>query len=92
MYCNQASVHHGYKFLDGKTGMEPEESELVASVELGHVQVLEDQEVDTSSSSPNYEKHLLAIIVLQVPQVIQPALFRISTHPICCSAHSTTSF
>jgi hypothetical protein len=47
-------VHHGYKFLDGKTGVEPEESEMVASVELGHVQVLEGQEVDTSSSSPNY--------------------------------------
>ncbi|CAK9878300.1 unnamed protein product [Sphagnum jensenii] len=76
-YCNQASVYHGYKFLDGKTGVEPEESGFrVASVELGHVQVLEGQEVDTSSSSPNYVEHLLAIIVLQVPQVIQYALLK----------------
>jgi hypothetical protein len=44
-------VHHGYKFLDGKTGVEPEESEMVASVELGHVQVLEGQEVDKQQQS-----------------------------------------
>jgi hypothetical protein len=79
-------VHDGYKSLDGKTGVEPEESELVASVELGHVQVLEGQEVDTSSSSPNYVEHLLAIIVLQVPQVIQHALLQNqhTPHPLQC--------
>jgi hypothetical protein len=81
-------VHDGHKFLDGKTGVEPEESELVASVELGHVQVLEGQEVDTSSSSPNYVEHLLAIIVLQVPQVIQHALLQNQhTHLLQCPFH-----
>jgi hypothetical protein len=79
----------GYKFLDGKTGVEPEESELVASVELGHVQVLEGQEVDTSSSSPNYVEHLLAIVVLQVPQVIQHALLQNqhTPHLLQCPFH-----
>jgi hypothetical protein len=82
-------VHHGYKFLDGKTGVEPEESELVASVELGHMQVLEGQEVDTRSSSPNYVEHLLAIIVLQVLQVIQHALLQNqhTPHLLQCPFH-----